>query len=526
MRGPPAPSFRAGAKLPASNEAHGVTYSLPAPYGGWNANGNLSNMPPLDAVVMDNVYPGVVVVSVRKGSTDHVTGFATTPKTFMVYEGPSVRKMFASTETGVYDVSTVGALGSAAFSCTSSAWTSSNFSNAAGNFLVAVNGMDKLRVFNGTTWQAIDGSSTPAITGIATTALRQVTLFKRRLWFIEQGTMNLWYLPTDSFAGAATIFPVGELFTRGGKVLAMGDWTVDSGQGSDDYFTILSSRGELAVYKGTDPSSSTTWSLVGVYYVGTPVGTQPLVKFGGDLLVLTITGVFPLSSFVQSTIIDRSKSVSDKVRGAFLDYMTAFGTVAGWQVLDFPEGNSLFVNVPISTTQSVQFVMNKTTKAWCRFLNWNATSFCVFGGNLYFAGGTKITQAWTGASDSGVAITGTVQQAYTPLGRNGQKQVTGVRPHISVQGSGAVNYGIDADFVSSPTGSTLSYLAANNSAIWDLTNWDQCIWTEGVLPIRPSWLTVPCDLGYLHSFRLQITSSTSSVVWTATNFLYNPAGVL
>ncbi len=40
-------------------------------------------------------------------------------------------------------------------------------------------------LYNGTTWTSITGSSTPAITGVTTTTLDDVTLFKNRVWFIQ-----------------------------------------------------------------------------------------------------------------------------------------------------------------------------------------------------------------------------------------------------------------------------------------------------------------------------------------------------
>ena len=71
--------------------------------------------------------------------------------------------------------------------------------------------------------------------------------------------MSLWYLPLNSISGAASEFPIGNFLQKGGKIVAIIPWTIDSGHGSDDLFCILSSEGEIAVYSGTDPASLTTW---------------------------------------------------------------------------------------------------------------------------------------------------------------------------------------------------------------------------------------------------------------------------
>ena len=518
--------FRAGVKPQPINEANGQTFTLPAPYGGWNANGNLSNMPATDAVQMDNFFPGITDVMTRRGCDNWVTNFPATVKRLMGYEGPLVRKLFASTDAGVFDATSAGTAGAAIFACSNGRWSYVNFSNSGGNFLVMVNGQDDMRVFDGSTWKAINAVSTPALTGVATSSLVYVNLFKKRLWFVENNSMNLWYLDADAFAGTAHQFPVGSLFTKGGKVVATGNWTLDNGSGQDDYFVILTSRGQAAVYQGTDPSSSTTWNLVGVYDVGIPVGDRPIAQYGGDLLIMTRNGLVAISQFIQSSVIDRNSSITVKIQGALLDFAEAYQYNYGWQTAVFRNGNFLLINVPYSVTQSFQCVMNLTTKAWCRFTNWNASAWEVFGDNLYFAAGSNVVLAWTGAADNGSPISATVVQAYNYLKYGGQKEVTLVRPHILVTGPTTVSYGMDTDFKNFGGMSMISYIIPNGTGIWDTSHWDAAVWANNTYPIRPSWLTVPAELGYLHAFRLQSISSSANVTWTATNFLYRPAGVL
>lgn len=527
MRGSLGPRQRAGAKLPASNEANGQVYTVPAPYGGWNANGNLSNMPQTDAVVMDNVFPGIVDVTTRKGSISWVTGFANPVRALMSYEGPAASKLFAATTNGVYDATAAGAVGAAVFAASTYKWSWTNFANAGGNFLVMVNGQDDMRVYNGATWQAINGASVPAFTGVNTNTLSYVTLHKKRLWFVQANSMDLWYLPVDSFAGAASQFPCGALFRKGGKIIAIADWTLDSGNGQEDYFVILTSRGELAVYQGLDPASSLTWDLIGVYYVGSPMGEKPLTKFGGDLLLMTKNGLYPLSRFLQSAVVDQTSAIEVKIQGAFLDFIEAYQANYGWEAVVYHPANFLIVNVPVAVDQqSYQCVMNITTKAWCRFTGWNATAFAMLGDTLYFAGGTEVCQGWVGVSDKGQPIQAEVVSAYSYLKFGGQKQLSLVRPHIAIGGNATVNYSVDTDFKAYGGSSQVSYINPQGTGVWDSGQWDVNTWALGDIPIIPTWLTVPANLGYLHAFRLQITSSSASVTWTATNFLYRPAGIL
>jgi len=527
MRGGPSVAQRAGAKLRVMDEAITRTTQDPAPYGGWNARGNIAAMPSTDALQMDNVVPGIVDVQLRKGSVAWSTGFAANIRSFLPYNSPSTGKLFASTAAGIYDVTAGGAIGAAVASCTNGAWHTTNFTNSGGSYMVAVNGVDNLKLYDGATWVTVTGVSAPAITGLATTSLSTVQMHKFRLWFIEKNSMNLWYLATNAVSGALTQFPVGPLFKMGGSLVALGTWTFDSGTGPDDYLVMVTSEGELAAYRGTDPSSSTTWALVGVFDIGPPLGTKPFCNFGGDLLYLNTRGLFPLSRFLQSTAIDRTEAISYKIDGAFQDAAVDYGANFGWQVLHFKAADLLVANIPVSSdTISYQYVMNVANKSWCRFLSWDAACWTVFNDELYYAGGTTLRKAWQGTSDADVAITGTVAQAYHNMGMNAQKEVMLVRPNVSIANSATVTLRLDADFKLYGGSSQITYSALGTGSLWGTGLWGTAIWDAGATPVESKWLTVPNDPGYMHSFSIQITTSLASFTWTSTNFAIKRAGIL
>ena len=521
MRGGPKIPRRAGAQPIPSNEATARAFSIPAPYGGWNARGNLANMPPTDAIVMDNIFPGVQEVQLRKGSIDWVTGFSANIGSLLPYNGKQISKLFAATPTQIFDVTGQGTVGAPVTTCTNSRWTSVNFTTPGGAFLVASNGVDDVKNYDGTTW------TTPAITGVTSSTLTGVIAHQKRLWFIEKFTMNAWYLGIEAISGVATKFPFGSLFKKGGYIVALGSWTIDSGSGLNDYFVVVTSNGELAGYQGTDPSNSATWSLVGVFEAPPPLGNQPLLDYGGDLLYLSRNGIIPLSKLVQSVLIDRSQQISFKIDGALLEAASTYPNNAGWQMITFRSANFLIVNVPISQdTLSYQFVMNTITQAWCRFTNWNASCWAVLGENLFFAGGMKVYKAWQGLSDSGAPIIGTVASSYTPLGSRGQKQVTLARPNFGFFGAAQISLALDSDFKAFDGQTLFNYAPQSNAAVWDSSTWNLGIWDGGAVTFEPRWLTVPGDLGYLHSFRLQIITSQSTFQWTSTDYAYKPAGIL
>ena len=94
------------------------------------------------------------------------------------------------------------------------------------NFLIAVNGANDRRVYDGTSW-----STSPAITGVASASLSHVWVFKNRLFFIEKDTMNAWCLAIDAIGGAATKISLSGVFKKGGSLLFGETWSIDAGDG-------------------------------------------------------------------------------------------------------------------------------------------------------------------------------------------------------------------------------------------------------------------------------------------------------
>ena len=276
--------------------------SVPAPVGGWNARDPIAGMPPADAVILDNFFCTPYDVMVRYGYSNFVTGFTGTVNTLCSYSPPSGSiKLFAAVGANIYDASISGAVGAAvATGATSDKWQYCNFGTAGGNFLLLVNGADKLKGYSGSAWWA-DGDGTHDITGVNTALINNISAFKMRVWMVERNSLRVWYLPTLSIAGAATSIDFSGLFSRGGYLVAMGDWSLDAGYGVDDYAVFVTSEGQVAVYKGTDPSSVATWALVGIFDIGSPIGKRCMTKYAGDMTIICQDGLAPLSKAIMSS---------------------------------------------------------------------------------------------------------------------------------------------------------------------------------------------------------------------------------
>lgn len=497
--------------------------SLPAPVGGWNARDAKADMDPADAIELINWFPKTTTCQVRFGYSDHATGLGGQCETVMSYQGGATSKLFAAVRqpstSVIYDVTTAGAVGSADLSSLSNArWQHVNFSTSGGAFLVCANGADSVRNYNGSAW------STPSITGVTSSTLVHVNSFKNRLWFIENNTLQAWYLPTQSISGAAAALDLRAFCPHGGYLMAMGTWTIDAGYGVDDHAVFITSEGDVLVYRGTDPSSASTWALVGVWWLGSPIGRRCFVKYKGDLLLLTTDGVLPLSGALQSSRLNPRVALTDKIQQAQSEATQQYGTNFGWQMMPFSQQNMLIVNVPVQAGSQEQYVMNMITGAWGRFQGWPANCWEVYGDDVYFGANNIVALAWDTNADDGDDIETKGLQAFNYFGSRGQlKRFTMMRPTFQSDGQPSIQGSINVDFSTADPASSLQVSTPNN-ILWDAAVWDQAQWGGSLIPLA-AWQGAT-GVGYCGAPRFATMTNDIQLEWVSTEVVYEPGGIV
>jgi hypothetical protein len=344
--------------------------------------------------------------------------------------------------------------------------------------------------------------------------------------FIQKDTLSFWYLAAGAAGGALTEFDLSGECTLGGYLMAVGTWTVDGGAGPDDRIAFVTSQGEIIVYEGTDPAVAANWSKVGSYYIGEPLGRRCLTKFGGDLLIITQNGVYPLSAAIQSNIIDSRQALSSKIEQAFNDAARTYSTVFGWMALDFPKQSALIVNVPLAEDGTHhQYVMNTVTKAWTKFIGWDAEDFAIFDSDLYFCDSTAVYKAWDGVSDNSTAIVAYGKTAFSYFGRPGlYKRFTGYQPVLAVNGTLSFLTDLDVDFQDTAVIGTATYTPLSG-AIWGSGTWGTSLWGSG-LTVLKEWTAPAVYPGKAAAAKIKISSTTLSVQWMANEFAYEYGGII
>lgn len=251
-------------------------------------------------------------------------------------------------------------------------------------------------------------ASSITITNVATTALAQVWLFKERFFFVEGGTTSAWYLPVESIGGAAVELDLGSVFRKGGSLLFGATWSLDSGAGLDDVCLFVSTEGEIAVYEGTDPSSASTWALVGVYDIGKPLDKHAFFKAGGDLAILTEDGIIPVSEALRK---DRAAlqavAITYPIEDAWKDAIAGKSASSPVTATLWQDETQLLVGTPKTDENlKVSFVANARTGAWARITGWDVRCQAVANGQLYFGSSTgPVYAADQGGTDADMSFT-------------------------------------------------------------------------------------------------------------------------
>jgi hypothetical protein len=496
-------------RVTAANRSQRMPQSvpLPIPTGGLDAISPLTSMPPNNAVVLDNWFPQLRYLELRRGHTAHcdtgVGGGAI--ESLMAYNASEVSqdKLFCAVTTTVRDVTT-STPSTALSGMTNARWQHINFATSGGNFLVMCNGADGVRRFDGTVW------ATSTITGVTAADLIHIAGFKARIWFVEKDSLDAWFLPPDSIAGAATRFPLGGTMKNGGFLMAIGTWSLDGGDGPDDRIAFISSKGEVAIYAGTDPTSASLFKLQGVYDVGPPIGRRCLIKVGGDLALVCMDGVVPLS---KAMVVERGAALTVAITANIQPLLNAdartYRDNFGWQLISYPLGTRAVLNVPqLENETSIQYVMNTVSGAWCRFLGMNANVWQLFREELYFGGNDGIVyQADNGADDAGQPIVADVQSAFTDAGNPMLKNFVLARPFIITDGDVTPGLALNVDYRNTAQVDTSPATIAD-PALWDVAEWDVDLWPNEENLVA-NWQEVASQEGNTVSIRMQLSAQGS-----------------
>lgn len=493
-----------------------------APVQGWVTNSNIATQPRGTARRLDNYFPTQRGIRPRLGTALFATIDTGGDEVFSMfaYRSGASEKLFASDTDTIFEVTSPGSTTvpptGDVTGLTSGDFSTQMFSTSAGDYLYALNGDDSPELYDGTTWTAITGASSPAITGVTTNLLSAVWAHGNRLWFVEKGTKSAWYLAVDSIAGAATEFILTGVFKKGGALLFGTTWSLDTGDGMDDKCCFVSTEGEVAVYSGTDPSSASTWSIEGVYEVSPPLGKNSWFKIGGEPFFLTREGAISLGEVIRREKSQQSlAAISLPIEDDWQREAKTRNTKS-WKAIKYTYGNMILYATPSGTINddTQYYVQNMETGAWARWINWDINCGDTIGTACYVgtSDGT-IYQIESGGSDAGAIYECTCVLNFDDLGvPEATKTLRMARANFTASNDVKARISASKDY-SVKLPSAPSSISAPTTSVWDTGLWDSAVWSaalEDAEPYTTMWKSIG-RTGYSHALQVQQTFGIASL---------------
>ena len=479
-------------------------YTVPASVGGVNALDPLIAIPPQDCFYTFNLMPSEYGLRLRKGYREWAKNIGTTStevRSIIPFEGQDSAndKLFCATADGIYDVTNDGETTPSrvvtfadetlnAGYCT---WTEMTLDNGEQKLFVA-DERNGLHMYDETT----DTWSVPAFTGgIASSDVAFVLLHKQRLWVIEKGGSDAYYGPVDSIAGTFTKFTFGSKFKYGGELLCLANWTLDGGDGLDDYLVGISRGGDVLTYRGGDPSLP-DWQLTGSFFVGEmPDSRRATIGYAGQLFILSVFGITSLQDLVSGiSASDTGRSASAKINRPLRQQVINKKDQYGWQMVIHPADGFLQVIEPYDAlNNAIQYNQNLLTQAWGYWRDMPVQCADVWQAEYYFGGEDGSIYIYTGGTDNvridveeeGVAIEFSILTSFQAAG--GEHATNKMNTLIRVVG--VTNSDVAYNMKSVYDYNILDQALPANAepvilaALWDQAIWDQAIW-EGPLTGR------------------------------------------
>ena len=478
--------------------------ALQSPYGGLNTRDALDSMAITDAIVLDNFFPSEGKVSVRPGFTSHSTGMgAGAVETIAEYQSGTTRQLIAAADDKLFNATAAGAatdISDAGAPYTNNRWQWANFNGV----IQFVNGADDPRSWDGSTM------TLPAWTGTTVSEFVGVSVFKTRMFFWKTNSADFWYGASNAIAGALTNFPLSRVDKTGGRLLSFHAYTIDAGNGPDDFAVFIMDSGSVIVYQGTDPSSASTWTLAGIYQIPEPLNIRSATQVGADVMIVTAEDIVPLTTVLRGGFLGSGSKIS----GAVSASARINGNSFGWQIILHPAGRMLIINNPTPIGYD-QWVMNTITGAWARFKDVEATCWGTYNRKLYFGGAAGVIYEFDDSynTDNGSPIEALATQAWNDLGLPHEKRIAACRPVIA--SDGGINYSIDIgfDFVTPLPSDPVS--VATSGSPWDTSPWDTSPWSPENI-VYSDW-NMCSGKGQMISTSLKL-SAKQDISWLRTDY--------
>lgn len=508
---------------------------LQPPVKGLNLRTPAILLDPQEALVLDNVLPQASNGELRAGYKEHVTGIPGAVVTIAPFYGdtPDESRVFAFNDQGdVYDVTESSDKPLKVLDTTQEDgnWDYTNSSNGSENYLIIVAPSGGYYTYcHSAGWvkQTISGDG-------ADKKFKSVFNWKKRVWLIEDMSCKSYYLDVGAITGPAHIVDMAPVINRGGYLSYGCNWTYNAGYDIDDYMVMVTTGGEVIVYKGSDPSDISTFALQGVWFVGnTPAGNKCFTQFGGEMFIMSSLGVVPISKLVNGGVANDYQVSSAKIQPALSQAFNTYSGEFGWEMDLIYNQNFLLLKLPRqSNGRYKSYVMNVQTGAWGTISVMPMNCTIQINDSLYFGSvDGKVYRGFYGDTDGqlldstpGRAIVGSYMGGFNDYDDATHLKIFQMaRPiYVSKQAPRTGVNMITTYEAALPT-SISGYDVQANDGVWDVSKWNQCVWAGGKSTFA-SWCGLQ-GMGYYGAVGMTFTG-VAGTQYISTNVTFDVGGVM
>lgn len=500
--------------------ATNTTIQITSPVGGLNFRDPLPNMSPTDALMLDNFIARPAAIELRGGYREWFTSINRQVHTLMPYQTGSRinNRFFAATVGAIHDITGGMKVGKGLSGITqipddfTGVWSYVNYSQGDRKYLLAVN-----QGAGYWTYDYIDGWKKRNIEGLPNDNLTSINVWQNRVWITVADSSIAYYLGIGEIldGSKAEEFDFGAQFRVGGAVQTIMNWTHDSGFGVNDYQVVISTGGDAVIYKGTDPESLDTYSLVGCWYVGKPpLGDRFYTKLGGDVIFITDLGLISLNGLVTGKEVELAiqNPMVSKIQPALSPIISSQLYSERWELrLIAPQDLLMLVTPQNPDGTYTQYVQCLTSSAWSTFSN--MPIFCSenYDRDFYFADSSgNIYKAFVANNDGegylgeyGQDIVGSVMTAFQNFGMpTNIKRFQLIKPMFIASNQPSVSIDLIVDYKQDVDTVPANLPRNTYGSFWDRNKWDNAYWSSSNNPYS-DWIGLD-GVGWMGALQMKV----------------------
>lgn len=475
---------------------------MPSPVGGMDARQNLARGDLNLCIYSYNLNASEYGLTVRDGysryQTEARTATGSPPRTLIPFAGDpedgSKDRLYAANSEGIWDVSDEGAAPVQVVTFATESERSGYgvyahyTTDAEEEILFYADAENGLYRYDASTdaWTVPTG-----ITGVDVADINYIVVHKLRIWFGIKDSSTGYYLGVKAVAGAAAPFSFGSMFKHGGDLVGLYNWTIDGGDGLDDYLIAVSRGGDVIPFRGDDPED-TTWEAVGVYFIGQiPVGNKINADLGGELALLSEFGITSMSDLIRSSTArdPTGGSLAYKIARLLRADLQTYGGQYGWEMRYAAAQGQLIIKLPKKPDgqPDIQYMLTRTTGGWCIWRDLPMSCIDTWRGKTYFGSHEGNIEQMGSPRDgiipdtaSGQPINFSLLTNFSTLGEDGLfKRCEMIRPSFTAQV--APTYGTAARYDYQFDESAAPPIDPTpDGAVWDSALWDDGLWASSI----------------------------------------------